>query len=158
MYQVEQKVIHALYGLGTVEKIEEKSILGKLNRYAVIAFHNERMQIMVNLEQKSELIREPIAKDDVPKILDFLKECKAPLPVKSPDRFNINMNKIKSADIYKLVEVIKDLAGLAKEKKLTPKELSMLKQSQKMLCNEMCLVSEMTSLEVEDLVERYSKC
>jgi len=157
MYQIEQKVIHALYGLGTVEKIEEKNILGKLNRYAVISFQNERMQIMVNLEQKSELIREPVTKDDVPRIMEFLKECQSPLPVKSPDRFNINMGKIKSADIYKLVEVIKDLSCLSKEKKLTPKELTMLKQSQKMLCTEMCLVTEIASQEMEEMVERYSK-
>ena len=156
-FKVKQKVVHALYGVGTVEKIEEKNILGQTNLYAIITFKSDRLKIMVNLDEKNEMIRELIDKEEVPRILDFLKKCRSKLPTKSSDRFNINLNKIKSADIYKLVEVIKDLSHLSQEKKLTPKELNMLKQTRKMLCSEMSFVSDMPVEEIESLVEKYSK-
>lgn len=156
-FKISNKVVHALYGLGVVEDVEEKNILGKTNRYAVISFQSDRLRVMVNLDKENKLIRGLISQDEVPRILDFLKTCKSELPIKFSDRFNINLTKIKSADVYQLVEVIKDLSSLSREKKLTPKELGMLRDTKKMLSSEISFVSAQPQEEMEELIDNYSK-
>lgn len=153
MYRIGQKVIHPLHGVGVVEMIEEKMILGKVSSFAVISFQNDRLRIMVNLNQNNSLIRSLVGKEEVPKVLKFLKKCKSDLPIKSSERYNINLKKIKSADIYQVAEVIKDLSDLSTVKKLSPKELSMLKQTKKLLSTEFSYITEMTPEEIEEMIE-----
>jgi len=153
MYKIGQKVIHPLHGVGVVEKIEEKMILGKVSQFAVISFQNDRLKIMVNLNQNNSLIRNLVGKEEVPKVLKFLRKCKSDLPTRSSERYNINLKKIKSADIYQVAEVIKDLSDLSTVKKLSPKELSMLKQTKKLLSTEFSYITEMTPEEIEEMIE-----
>ena len=124
-------VMHPVYGIGLVETIEDKALNGRTNRFATVSFQNDKLRIMVNLDLKDSLIRRLINKDDIPSVISYLKEYQSDIPVKSSDRYNVNMKKIKSSDITKLVQVIKDLVVLSKSKKLTPKEQNMLKQSKK---------------------------
>ena len=156
-YGIGKVMMHPLYGIGTVEKVEEKDILGKVNKFAIISFQNDRLKIMVNMEQKNNLIRNLILKEEVPKVLDFLKVARSELPIKSSERYNVNLKKIKSSDIYKLAEVIKDLSTLSREKKLTPKELNMLKQSKKMLSMEFGYVSNIAQEDAEMMIEASCK-
>lgn len=150
-------VMHPLYGIGTVEKIEEKDILGKVNRFSIISFQNDRLKIMVNMEQKNNLIRNLIAREEIPRVLNFIRECKSELPIKSSERYNVNLKKIKSSDIYQLSEVIKDLSLLGREKKLSPKEVNMLKQSKKMLAMEFGYVSSISQEDAEMMIEASCK-
>lgn len=154
MYRIGQKVMHPLYGIGTVEKIEEKNLLGKSGKFSVISFQGDRLKMMINMDQKSNLIRNLISKEEVPKVLRFLKECKSAFPPKSSERYNINLKKIKSANIYQLAEVIKDLTYLSKEKRLSPKEMNMLRQSKKMLSTEFSYVTSMPQEEAESIIEQ----
>lgn len=150
-------VMHPLYGIGTVEKIEEKDILGKVNKFSIISFQNDRLKIMVNMEQKNNLIRNLIAREEIPKVLNFIRECKSELPIKSSERYNVNLKKIKSSDVYQLAEVIKDLSLLSREKKLSPKEVNMLKQSKKMLAMEFGYVSSISQEDAEMMIEASCK-
>lgn len=156
-YGIGKVLMHPLYGIGTVEKIEEKDILGKVNKFAIISFQNDRLKIMVNMEQKNNLIRSLISKEEIPKLLDFLKIVRSELPVKSSERYNVNLKKIKSSDVYKLAEVIKDLSLLSREKKLTPKEMNMLKQSKKMLSMEFGYVSSIAQEDAEMMIDASCK-
>lgn len=153
-YNVGQRVMHALHGIGMVEKVVEKNILGSRNKFHVISFQNDRLKIMVNLNQRPTLIRHLINQEEIPKVLRFLKECKSELPPKSSERYNVNLKKIKTADIYQLAEVVKDLTDLSKVKKLSPKELAMLKQTKKMLSSEFSYVSKITPEEMDTTIDQ----
>jgi len=152
-----QMVMHPLYGIGVVEKIEEKDILGKINKFSIISFQNDRLRIMVNMEQKNNLIRNLVEKEEIPKVLQFIKTSRSELPIKSSERYNINLKKIKSSDIYQLAGVIKDLSMLGKDKKLSPKELNMLKQSKKMLAMEFGYVSSISQEDAEMMIDGSCK-
>src|SRR5437762_1755967 len=136
MFSVGEKVLHPLHGVGVVETIEEKTILEKIARFSTISFQNDRLKIMVNLDQGNNLIRHLVSHDEVPKVISFLRECKVNLAVKSSEHYNINLKKIKSGDPYQLAEVIRDLSDLSRVKKLSPKEAAMLKQTKKLLSTE----------------------
>lgn len=153
MYSCGQRVVHPLYGIGLVEKIEEKEFMGTISRFGIISFQNDRLRYMVNLDQKNNMIRDLISRDEVAKVLEFMRNCKSGLPVKSSERFSVNMKKIKTADIYQLAEVLKDLSELSKVKKLSPKEQTMLKQSRKLMAAEFSCVTEETPERLEQLID-----
>lgn len=149
------QVVHHLYGVGRVEKIEAKSILGKTQRFSEVSFQEGKLKIMVNLDQQQNLIRSLIAPNEVPKVLKFIGKYSPDKTVKSSERYVSNMKKIKTADIYKFAEVIKDLIDLSKVKKLTPKEQEMLDQSKNILTEEFCQVKDITKEKAEDMLSKY---
>lgn len=140
-------VAHPLHGIGLVENFEEKDILGQRCKFAVISFQNDKLKIKVNVEQKDKMLRRLISNNDIPILLEYIKTFESEIPIKSSERYNLNMKKIKSTDVLQLAQVIKDLTILSRNKKLTPKETDMLKQSKKTLANEFAFVS---SLSIED--------
>lgn len=149
------KVVHHLYGVGRVEKVEAKSILGKTQRFSEVSFQEGKLRIMVNLDQTQSLIRSLIRADEVPKVLRFIGKYSPVKSVKSSERYVENMKKIKTADVYKFVEVIKDLTDLSKIKKLTPKEQEMLDQSKHILTDEFCLVKSISKEKAENMIDKY---
>jgi len=151
-YKIGQKVLHPLHGIGTVETIEEKRILGKTGKFSVINFSNDRLKIMVNLDQKS-MIRALTSNEDINKVFDHLKKNASNLPSRSSERYNLNMKKIKSSDIYQMAEVIRDLCDLNKRKKLSRKEASMLKQAKKIFCSEVSYVRKISEEDAEKMLE-----
>ncbi len=153
VYKVGQKVVHPLHGIGTVEKIEEKNILGKTSRFSVITFASDRLKIMVNLDQKS-MIRQLISKEELGKLFEVISQpASSKLPARSSERYNFNLKKIKSGNAYLMAEVVRDLEDLNRKKKLSRKELSMLKQAKKIFCSEISYVSDMSEEEVEKKLE-----
>jgi len=157
MFSIGEKVLHPLHGVGVVETIEEKSILEKIARFSTISFQGDRLKIMVNLDQGNNLIRHLVREDEIPKVFDFLRGCKVNLAVKSSERYNINLKKIKSGDIYQLAEVIRDLSDLGRTKKLSPKEAAMLKQTRKLLSCEFSSVNGQNADDIEVLIENAVK-
>lgn len=139
MFRVGSKVIHSLHGLGIVESIEEKTILGNVTRFAVLAF--ERLQIMANVDQKNCMVRPLITADRVPQVIDFLKGCSCELPSNYTKRYNVNLEKMKSGDVLQTCEVIKSLSVLGRGKKLGHKDQSMLEKARKVLAQELSYVT-----------------
>lgn len=139
MFQVGCKVIHSLHGLGAVESIEEKVILGSLTRFAVLAF--DRLQIMANVDQKNSMVRPLIEVSEVAPILEFLQTCEADLPSNYTKRYNLNLEKVKSGDIFQLCEVIKSLSRMAQGKKLGHKDQNMLERARRVLAQELSFVT-----------------
>ena len=152
MFRVGSKVIHSLHGLGVVESIEEKEILGNVTRFAVLAF--ERLQIMANVDQKNCMVRPLIEASQVTAVLDFLKSCSCDLPTSYTKRYNLNLEKMKSGDIFQTCEVIKSLSVLARSKKLGHKDQSMLEKARKVLAQELSYVTDCDVLNMENVIDQ----
>ena len=147
------KVVHSLHGVGTVESLESKELLGKLTRFATIAFQDDRLKIMVNLDQRNSMLRPLMTQAQVEQILEHMREhSNESVVTKSTHRYNLNLQKIKSGDVNSLCEVIKELSGLLEEKRLTQKEQSMLEQSRKILASELSQVKQRPQEEMIELI------
>ena len=146
-------VMHPLHGIGFVEKFETKEVLGQKCVFAVISFLSDKLKMMINVNQKDNLIRALISHEEISYVLSYIKSFVSDYPIKSSERYNLNMKKIKSSDIIMLAQVIKDLTVLGKAKKLTPKELTMLKQSKKTMASEFAFVGSIPIENAEIMIE-----
>jgi RNA polymerase-interacting CarD/CdnL/TRCF family regulator len=153
LFKIGGVVMHPVYGIGHVESREERKVGTEIYNFAIVSFQNEKLKMTINVNLQKNTIRRLINKEDIPKLLDYLREYKTDLPVKSPERYNINLKKIKSTDIKMLIQVIKDLVTLSKSKKLTPKEVSMLKQSKKTLASEIAFVLSITEEKADEKID-----
>ena len=152
MFRIGSKVIHSLHGLGVVEAIEEKVMLGNVTRFAILAF--DRLQIMSNIDQKNNMIRSLIDVSLVPGVLEYLKDCDTELPSNYTKRYNVNLEKVKSGDIHQLCEVVKSLSKLGQSKKLGHKDQSMLERARKVLAQELGFVTDCDLEKMEQVVEQ----
>lgn len=148
MYTVGSKVMHALHGLGTIESIENKSILDQTCRFATVAF--EKMQVMVNLDGRSTSIRNPIEAEEVEKVMAELRTCEPSLPSNHNQRHKAILELIKSGDIYKLCEVVKGLTQLSEKRTLASRDAKALEQSLRLMSEEL---SHAVGCEPADLQE-----
>lgn len=135
MYKVNNKVMHALHGLGTIESIEEKDILGSVSTFAVVAF--DKMQVMVNLQSRNSSIRNPITSDEVDRIMDHLKNCQPELPNNHNQRHKMILELIKAGNIEKTCLVVKGLTLLSQKRDLAARDAKALEQSMRLLSEEL---------------------
>ncbi|HIB69577.1 MAG TPA: hypothetical protein EYO33_31970, partial [Phycisphaerales bacterium] len=108
MIEAGSKVFHSLHGVGTVLSIEEKVVLGQPTKFSVSSFGDDGLKIMVNLNKKERMIRPLLEEEEVPKVFEHLESWDSDLPSKAPTRYNLNLGKLKSGDIFALCEVAPD--------------------------------------------------
>lgn len=143
MYKAGDKLIHPTYGLGTVESIEDKDLLGDLVTMATVFFPEEGLRMMLNCNQEESLLRPVIKPAQVKEVLQALRQSAGEGPNRSAWRQRVNLEKLKSNDLFETVQVIKNLALVRhRKKKLNERETTMLERSTRILVDELAFVSD----------------
>lgn len=153
MFNVGDKVVYPMHGAGIIEGIEEKEILGEKRKYFIMRMPIGDMKVMVPVDNVEEVgVREIINKQDLDKVISILKGSKTSMPQNWNRRYRINMDKIKSGDIFEIAAVVRNLLMMDMEKGLSTGEKKMLSSAKQMLLSEMVLVSDSDIEKVEELV------
>ncbi len=147
------KIFHSLHGIGTVVSVEEKVVLGLPTRFSISSFGDDGLKIMVNLDRKDSMVRPLVDPKDVPKVLEHLENWVSDLPSKAPTRYSANLSKLKTGSIFSLCEVIKGLTSLSEERKLSPKDQTMLEKCRKHLAEELGLVHKVGTEQMEQVID-----
>jgi CarD family transcriptional regulator len=142
-----------MHGAGIIEGIEEKEILGEKRKYFIMRMPIGDMKVMVPVDNVEEVgVREIIDKQDLDKVISILKGSKTDMPQNWNRRYRINMDKIKSGDIFEIAVVVRNLLKMDMEKGLSTGEKKMLSSAKQMLLSEMVLVSEYDMEKIEELI------
>lgn len=141
MFEIGDKIFYPIHGAGIVEAMEEKEILGKKQIYYIINMPHKHMQVMIPKENIAVLgIRKVVPLDILEDVLMFFHRGKTDLTINHIQRHRININKMKSGDIYEGAEVIRDLVRISKKKNLGTEDRNTLNNAQKILISELVLV------------------
>lgn len=143
-----------MYGLGTVQTIENKEVLGETISLAQIFFPRENMKMMVNINKQTELFRPLIEEEQVDAIFEHMKNHEGSFPSRANQRQKMHMDKIKSNDIFQLCEVIKDLHVMSTKKKLSFKETEMLERARQVMIEELSVVTGRKTETLGELIAR----
>jgi len=134
-----------------VESVEEKVILGRVTRFSVVAFDHLRM--LMNVEQNNNLVRSLIDVEEVPNVLEFLRQADDSQAPNHNRRYMMNLEKIKSGDIRQLCGVIKSLSKLSQGKKLGHKDHSMLEKAREVLAQELGHVTNTDATQMQAVID-----
>lgn len=143
-----------MYGLGTVQTIENKEVLGETISLAQIFFPRENMKMMVNINKQTELFRPLIEEEQVDAVFEHMKNHEGSFPSRANQRQKMHMDKIKSNDIFQLCEVIKDLHVMSTKKKLSFKETEMLDRARQVMIEELSVVTGRKTETLGELIAR----
>jgi CarD family transcriptional regulator len=156
MFDIGDKIFYPLYGAGIVDAIEEKEILGEKQLYYILNMNLRNLQVMIPIRKADNLeIRDVVNVDILEDALSMFHHGE-PIPTVNQyhERRRINMDKMKSGDIYEGVEVILDLMLLNNKKKLGVEDKSMLDNAKQMLISELVLVKGLAKDEAAELLNR----
>ncbi|KGG80111.1 CarD family transcriptional regulator [Caloranaerobacter azorensis] len=158
MFGIGDKIVYPMHGAGVIEAIEEKEILGKKRKYYVMKMPMGDMKVMVPVDNVDEIgIREVIDSEEVEQVLAVLADDRTKMPQNWNRRYRLNMDKIKSGNIYEIASVVRNLMIREREKGLSTGERKMLNNAKQILISEIVLAKNICEVEAEELVEKVVK-
>lgn len=156
MYNVGDKIVYPMHGAGIIESIEEKEILGSKQNYYVVKIPIGEMRVLIPTENVENIgIREIISEKDADKVFKMLGSKSEISTGNWNKRYRENMDKIKSGNIYEVVEVVNALIQRDREKGLSTGEKKMLSSAKQILISELVLAKNMDPFEVENMINGF---
>ena len=154
-FQVGDKVIYPNHGLGVVEKIEEKTILGTTCGFFHLRILSNETTVLVPVINVDNVgLRRAITDEEVERLFSLLGDGKIDNHQNWKGRFKDNSDKMRTGSIYDMADVLKSLTFLAKSKSLSFREKRMLDRAKSLIISEISEVMRLTVIEVEDRVEK----
>lgn len=153
MFSVGDKVVYPMYGAGVIEDLEEKSIDGKNLKYYVMKIPVGNLKIMVSANNAEMLgIREIFESD---KVMDIVNNA---LPIAMPEnwnqRYKENLERIKTGDLEKVVQVFKTLIFREREKSLSSAEKKMLGTAKQIILSEIIMSQNVQKEQAEEILAK----
>lgn len=153
MFNVGDKIVYPMHGAGVIDAIEEKDILGEKQAYYILKMPGE-VKVMVPTAKAEEIgVRSIIDKSSAEKVFRVLESDETEMSMNWNKRYRDNMDKMKSGDIYKVADVVRNLSFLQKEKGLSTGEKKMLNNAKQILVSELVLTEHATQDEIEQMVD-----
>lgn len=153
MFNVGDKIVYPMHGAGVIDAIEEKDILGEKQAYYILKMPGE-VKVMVPTAKAEEIgVRSIIDKSSAEKVFRVLESDETEMSMNWNKRYRDNMDKMKSGDIYKVADVVRNLSFKQKEKGLSTGEKKMLYNAKQILVSELVFAENSTQNEVEELID-----
>ena len=153
MFNVGDKIVYPMHGSGVIDAIEEKDILGEKQAYYILKMPGE-VKVMVPTAKAEEIgVRSIIDKSSAEKVFRVLESDETEMSMNWNKRYRDNMDKMKSGDIYKVADVVRNLSFKQKEKGLSTGEKKMLNNAKQILVSELVLTEHATQDEIEQMVD-----
>jgi CarD family transcriptional regulator len=159
-FQIGDKVIYPNHGLGVVEKVEEKTILGTTTGFFHLRIISNETTVLVPVENVDNVgLRRAITDDEVERLFTLLGDGKIDNHQNWKGRFKDNSDKMRTGSIYDMADVLKSLTFLAKSKSLSFREKRMLDRAKSLIVSEISEVMQLTAASIEDRVNQaLEKC
>lgn len=134
-FQVGEKVIHWAYGMGEIERIEEKVIQNQSVNYYVL--HTPALTVWVPVESTEQgSLRSPTSPDDFPQLFQILASPGEKLPEDRILRKNYLIAQMRAGGLAPICQAIRDLTHFKRHSKLNDQEKSILEQGTASLLTE----------------------
>lgn len=148
MFKIGDKIVYPMHGVGEIEGIEKKVILGKRNEYYLITIINNGMKVMIPVNNAKEIgIRSIIAKKDIKKVMTILSTEAESIEEDWKIRYQNNIDKVKSGSIFEVAEVARDLYRRGSEKELSIMERKLYENAYQLITYEVAMSK---NVDIED--------
>ncbi len=154
MFSEGDKVVYPLYGAAVIEGLEQKIVDGNESSYYVLSMPIGNLKIMVSVKNASKLgIREVLPPDKIISIIDSIKEKPIQMADNWNQRYNENMEKIKTGNLTEVSEVFRNLRVREREKGLSSVEKKMLSTARQIILSEIILSWNVEKVKAEKILE-----
>ncbi len=153
-FKIGDKVIYPNHGLGVVEKVEEKTILGTTCGFFHLRILSNETTVLVPVANVDNVgLRRAITDEEVERLFMLLGDGKIDNHQTWKGRFKDNSDKMRTGSIYDMADVLKSLTFLAKSKSLSFREKRMLDRAKFLIISEVSEVMRETAVAIEGRVD-----
>ena len=157
-FEIGDKVIYPNHGLGVIERIETKTIMGTTCGFYQLRMAGETT-VFVPVDNVDGVgLRRAITDSEVDRLFTLLGDGNIDSHQNWKGRFKDNSDRMRTGSIYDVVEVLKSLTFLAKSKSLSFREKRMLDRAKFLVVSEITEVMNEKGTEVEVKVEAALEC
>lgn len=154
-FQVGDKVIYPNHGLGVVEGIETKTILGTTCGFYHLRMVGTETTVLVPVDNVDGVgLRRAINDVECDRLFHLLGDGKIDNHQNWKGRFKDNSDKMRTGSIYDVVDVLKSLTYLSRSKSLSFREKRMLDRAKFLVVSEISEVLRESSPDIEGKVEK----
>ena len=153
-FEIGDKVIYPNHGLGVIERIETKTIMGTTCGFYQLRMAGETT-VFVPVDNVDGVgLRRAITDEEVERLFTLLGDGNIDSHQNWKGRFKDNSDRMRTGSIYDVVEVLKSLTFLSKSKSLSFREKRMLDRAKFLVVSEITEVMNEKGAEVEVKVEK----
>ena len=160
-FEIGDKVIYPNHGLGVVQKIESRTIMGMTCGFYQLRMVSNETTVLVPVENADSVgLRKAVGNSEVDRLYSLLGDGKIDTGQNWKGRFKDNSDRMRTGSLFDVVEVLKSLSYLSRSKNLSFREKRMLDRAKFLVTSEIAEVTreDLPSVEVkvEEALERSS--
>jgi CarD family transcriptional regulator len=155
MFSIGDTVCYPLHGVGTIEAIEERDVLGKITTYYVLRLINTRLTAMLPVDNAESVgLRRIITKQECEELFEYYRTAQPCLGSANwNQRYRDNMDKLRTGDPKTVVDVMLCLGKRNSIRTLSSGERKMLSNAKSILCTEISVVLDKQIEEIEAMFD-----
>ncbi|MFQ5892833.1 MAG: CarD family transcriptional regulator [Nitrospinota bacterium] len=156
MFKVGDKVVYPAHGVGVIEDIQNREMLGTKESFYILHMCERDMTIMVPTANSNKVgLREVIAEGDVTKVLDVLKQRGSKTTEAWNRRSKQYMETIKTGCVFEIAKIYRDLTQLKRRKTLSFGEKRVLDNVRELIAEEISQVRGISKDSVVTLLDNF---
>ncbi len=157
MFKVGDIAVYPAQGVGVIEAIENREVMGSRQMFYVMKIMGNGMKIMIPLQSaKSVGLREVVPAADIPKIYAILRNKDVSIDKQTWNkRYREYLEKIKTGSVFEIARVLRDLLILKTDKNLSFGERKMMDTAKSLLIKEISVATKSEETKVEQDLQRY---
>lgn len=154
MFKIGDKIVYPMHGAGIIDSVETKEFLGEEKEYFILKMPIGNMDISipkVNINKMN--IRDVISKKEGEEILAILEENPKELNSNWNLRYRENQEILKTGDIFKIANMVRDLVALDEDKGLSTTEKKFLNRARRIMASELVMSGSLEKDQAEKMID-----
>lgn len=151
MFNIGDKVVYPMYGAGIIEDIEDRVVDGNCKKYYVLRIPIGNLKIMVSLEKAEKAgLRSVVSAEEIQNIVNNAE----PISMSSNwnERNKENMERLKTGDLFTIMQVFKTLIIKERKKSLSSVEKRLMGTAKQIILSEIILSRDIDKGDAEQLL------
>ncbi len=150
MFSIGERVVHPMHGAGVIDDIVEERIAGVRQQYYVFKMPVGGLILKIPTANSEVIgLRTIITSAEANTLLDAIPALETENTANWNKRYQENMQRLKSGDLYEVSRVIKALVHRDRQRGLSTGERKMLHSARQILLSELVLSTERERKDVE---------
>ncbi|MDY3007074.1 CarD family transcriptional regulator [Anaerococcus sp. AGMB00486] len=154
MFKIGDKIVYPMHGAGTIDSVEIKEFLGEEKEYFILKMPIGNMDISIPKSNINNMnIRDVISKKEGEEVLAILNGDPKDLNSNWNIRYRENQEILKTGDIFKIANMVRDLVALDDEKGLSTTEKKLLNRARRIMASELVMAGSLDRKEAEKIID-----
>ena len=154
MFKIGDKIVYPMHGAGIIDSVETKEFLGEEKEYFILKMPIGNMDISIPKANINKMnIRDVISKKEGEEILAILEQDPKDLNSNWNLRYRANQEILKTGDIFKIANMVRDLVALDDDKGLSTTEKKLLNRARRIMASELVMSGSLERDEAEKMID-----